>query len=399
MDIKRNFQHPARHGEFGTANLRSSTSSIEHPLSRIQHRRIGFTLIELLVVITIIGILAALITVAAIGALKKMRETEIKTQINQMDQGLVEYKNQANAFPPNCQVDGPGTDEPINEKVVLEDLKRHLKQAFPRHQEPAELIARLAGLTPQGNPLPSAQGLQGGMTAGEALVFWLGGFSSDPKYPISGEGGPSYRVSPTTPPISASERYKADPIESRKWVFPFPIAQLQPRGDDGYFDSNSSRYIEYTIKIPGQNENEAQIRRINFWQYIPRKSQQPFLYFDTSRHPPTAQFDPPAATKLSGLGPTGDGLHVHAFKKLADSPTADPKFQFINPEKFQILHSGDDDAWDNETFDAFERMSVHHVDSADAADYLLFPSGPFVGEVADTIVNFTPETKIEDAQQ
>ena len=36
--------------------------------------------------------------------------------------------------------------------------------------------------------------LHGGMTAGEALVFWLGGFSSDPKYPISGEGGPSYRI-------------------------------------------------------------------------------------------------------------------------------------------------------------------------------------------------------------
>ena len=36
--------------------------------------------------------------------------------------------------------------------------------------------------------------LPGGMSAGEAVVFWLGGFSSDEKYPISGEGGPSYLV-------------------------------------------------------------------------------------------------------------------------------------------------------------------------------------------------------------
>ena len=35
----------------------------------------------------------------------------------------------------------------------------------------------------------------------------------------------------------------------------------------------------------------------------------------------------------------------------------------------------------------------------DPAEYLLFPTGPFIGEVADTIVNFTSERKIEDAQQ
>ena len=31
--------------------------------------------------------------------------------------------------------------------------------------------------------------------------------------------------------------------------------------------------------------------------------------------------------------------------------------------------------------------------------YLLFPDGPFVGEIADTEVNFTQETTIEDAQK
>ena len=55
--------------------------------------------------ITIIGILASLITVAAVGALKAMRETEIKTEINQLDTGVMEYKNKTTAFPPNCQTD------------------------------------------------------------------------------------------------------------------------------------------------------------------------------------------------------------------------------------------------------------------------------------------------------
>src|SRR3954469_2796258 len=89
--------------------------------------RTAFTLVELLVVITIIGILAALITVAAVGALKKARQTEIKAEINQMDGGFSEIKNKTNAFPPNCQTDG---SDPINEAAVLNDLKRYMKVAF-----------------------------------------------------------------------------------------------------------------------------------------------------------------------------------------------------------------------------------------------------------------------------
>ena len=136
----------------------------------------------------------------------------------------------------------------------------------------------------------------GGMTAGEAVVFWLGGFSSDPKYPDLGRRRAvvSIRV--------GRRGTTLDPIESRKWIFPFDVTRLGPRDDDGYFDER--RRAIHRVHDP--RFNDAQGRRINFWQYTPSKSEQPYLYFDTSRHPAdgtafTIAFDPPAATERSRL--------------------------------------------------------------------------------------------------
>jgi prepilin-type N-terminal cleavage/methylation domain-containing protein len=380
--------------------MRSATQIdfAQHPASSIPHPRAAFTLIELLVVITIIGILVALLTVAAVAALRTARQTEIKAEVNQMDEALVEYKNKTTAFPPNAQTDDTDATTPtetaatpLSESQILSDLKRHLKQAFPRHQESDNLIRALAGLPAVGADAGNyPQPLAGGMSAGEALVFWLGGFSADARYPISGEGGPAYPIQS----LGAGNNASLDPIESRPWVFPFDVGRLAPRDNNNeYFDG---RFIEYTVRIKGVTQR----RRINFWQYVPRNSTQPYLYFDTSRHDPTPEFDPPAATKVSGLGPDRMGLHVHAVKKARDAAvTGVVPIQYVEPEKFQILHCGLDDAWDT---DAFERMSPHGVDEAggdptDPNEYLLYPDGPFIGEVADTIVNFTTETKLEDA--
>lgn len=350
-----------------------------------QPTRVAFTLVELLVVITIIGILAALITAAGAGALKRAQQARIKTEVDQLAMALQTYKDNAGSYPPNCQVDDTNLNveaatstEPINETQVLNDLKRHLKQAFPRHREPPELLAALAGLGASGGP-----NLPGGMSAGEALVFWLGGFSSDPKYPISGEGGPSYQI----PGLGQATNNQLDPVESRKWIYPFELARLQPRNSDKYFDPSQNRFLEYTITIPGQNNNNPQFRRINFWQYVPGKSEQPLLYFDTSRHEPEAAFDPPAATNLS---PTP--LHVHAVKMKSESAGAALGIQFANRDKFQIVHCGIDDEWGEE---AFEMMSIHGVLAKGKIvpdDVLVFPDGPFTGDAADTITNFAEGT-------
>jgi hypothetical protein len=202
------------------------------------------------------------------------------------------------------------------------------------------------------------------MKAGEALVFWLGGFSSDPKYPISGEGGPSFLVG------------DVDPIENRNWIYPAVVTRLGPRTSDGYFDEtvDGGRFVTYNVTINGV----PQQRRINFWQYFPRNSEQPYLYLDTSRYTPDV-LDPPAS----------GGLHVHALKRIINTN----EVVFATPDKYQILHCGIDGAWG----DDFDRTSY---DTAlnDPDNFLAFPTGPFTGDMADTMVNFTTESTLEDSQ-
>ena len=330
----------------------------------------GFTLVELLVVITIIAILAALLVVAASAAMNRARFARIKTELNQLDQGIEQYKNEVSGgdYPPNAMTNPTtGTMRTLSgnssPQQVANDLVRHFKKVAPRHREPVGLIKRIAGVAPTptetdviGNPI-----LAGGMTPAEALVFWLNGFSSDPKAPITGSGGPAYDYS-SNPTVNGG-------IEGRKPVFPFETTRLGPRDDNGNF---TGRFIEFQLA------NNGPTYRINFWQYYPAGSNQPIVYFDTSR--PLMDVEPM------------NGPHVHAIKQLSTGSTsAANAIRYANEGKFQILHCGLDEKWGD-----FTTMSI--VDTPSATSMLLFPKGPFTQDLADTITNFTTGT-LEDAQQ
>jgi prepilin-type N-terminal cleavage/methylation domain-containing protein len=355
------------------------------PRSSLLVPRRAFTLVELLVVITIIGILAALITVAAAGALKRAHQAQIKTEMNQLDMAFQTYRDSNGSYPPNCvDLVSPTNWNATIQNQVFTDLKRHIKQAFPRSRESDDLLRLLCGLNAQTDAASYATPLPNGMSAGEAIVFWLGGFSSDPKYPISGDGGPAYDI--TANGIGNANNNRLEPL-GRKWVFPFATTRLLPRDTNNYFDNTNSRFIEYISPIVVNGV--PQKRRINFWQYVPAKSEQPYLYFDVSRHTPI-EFDPPANANTS----------IYAIKQLGSSVVdpANPKcgeVRFANDGKIQILHPGIDDDWgDLPTAQGKLQIDFATATSSTScpASLLFYPTGPWTGELADTIVNFSEAT-------
>ena len=340
----------------------------------------AFTLTELLIVIAIIAVLAGLIAAAAVNALRAARRNSIVMDIKNLSAAIENFKTDYGAYPPNGMNVSPLNPPPAGSPAALiqSDFARMFKKAFPRHKESPELIRALCG---QNIGAPTGQNLENGMTAAEALYFWFGGFSSDEQYPISGPGGPSFATNGPEP---------GEVMEDRNIRYEFDRGRLGPRTDDGIFDVASGRFLTFSADLNnnGSFTDPGEERQINMWRFMPKGSEQPLLYFDVSRHKP-AQLDPPASSTNA----------IYALKQLREGVTsgttglAARQVVFVNPGKFQVLHSGLDDDWGDYTATNIDNVTTTRVE-----DMLLFPTGPFIGPIADNLSNFTDGT-LEDASE
>jgi type II secretory pathway pseudopilin PulG len=150
--------------------------------------------VELLIVMAILGILAGLlawgVNAARVAILKRAQAFEVQSIASAVEA----YRTKYGDYPPD------GSSWPV--------MDAHLRKAFPNI-----LASELALLNPAlstangyirndndltgSHPhlaryISTAPGLRSGRVfdAAEALVFFLGGFSSDPQRPITGPGGP-----------------------------------------------------------------------------------------------------------------------------------------------------------------------------------------------------------------
>lgn len=312
----------------------------------------AFTLVELLVVIGIIAALASLILVAGSAAIRAAREAAIQTECVQLADGFQAYTNDVSggSFPPNV-AGHPQAD-------ALNAFNRHFNKAFGSHRESPELI-RLLATGVSSNSDYSLTGTAGALTPYESVVFWLGGFSDDPKYPISGPGGPSYRIT------------DGEDFAARGKIFDFEQTRLGPT-TNGQF---SGRYIEY----PDPRDNTI-TRRINLWYYVPKNLTVPYAYFDSSGKP---KFE----TAWNNVVP------IKALKVNASAQTVG-NLRLANDGKCQILAAGLDDTWGN----LAENNAVDWSMPATQYNGLLYPEGPWTGELADTITNFGTGRTLEDSQ-
>ena len=341
-------------------------------------KRAAFTLTELLIVIAIIAVLASLVTAAAVNALRAGKRTQILLEMKQMDGAMADFKNDYGAYPPNGfnpnPSSNPATGTPA--RLVQSDFERMFKKAFPRHNEPIGLIHALCGQNPSGPNLPN------GMNAEEALYFWLGGFSDDPQYPISGPGGPSYVWKDN----NRSGDVTNEILENRKRRYEFDLGRLYPRNDDGSFAGR-------TLSQPYPDPQDPSVtRQINFWEYTPKGSKKPFVYFDVSRYKPV-QYDPAGEMPQPGDDEIANVFAIKQLRQGVSTPSNMNDFVFVNSGKCQILHAGLDDAWGTRNFGgSFTNLSNP------PASYILYPSGPFVGDAADTLANFA-DGPLADSQE
>lgn len=351
--------------------MKHSPTNNSRPATRNSNRP-AFTLTELLIVIAIIAVLASLATAAAINAMNKAKTTRIALEIKELERSLLTFKEDFQTFPPNAVTeDGNATSV----RQVESDITRAVKKMFPRATEPAELLKKLAGDPTANNPTPVNAGGRlltgsvGGLSGGEALVFWLSGFSEDEQYPFSGTGGPSF-VPNDGPEL----------LENRNFIGEFDLTRFGPRDSNGAF---AGRYITY--QDPRDN---SVTRRINLWTYTPANSEQPYIYFDVSKLKPQEMFPKYGFALLSITNPADTNAPlVRPIRRTVETSTGTvttyQQTKFANDGKFQILHAGLDDAWGEPS--QWEAIAQENSPT-------LFPTGPFTGDIADTLTNFTQGT-------
>ncbi len=243
--------------------------------------RSGFTLVEVLVVTVIIGILLALVSTVVFPALGDAKEFAISSELSQMSMAMESLKAEY------------GTGNPPADLSSSDDLYNYVVRTFPQFKydpdsanpqnpdllTPTNLQAYLSKAPSSGGPGVNTSAFD----PGNALVFWLVGFSDNQANPFDGH---------------------ADRMNGTKMTSPFYEFDTDRLGTD------SEDYIRYFPKLSGDDYDTDNADLDNI---IKPKS---FLYFDKRAY----------GTAYSGFS---------AYQKYSTAPP-----NYYNPKGTQIINAG-----------------------------------------------------------
>lgn len=261
-----------------------------------RQRRSGFTLVEMLVVIVIIAILAAFLLPAINNARKAALRNRVAVEINNLAGGIEAYKEKNGDFPPDFR----------NRGIV----ERHIRDVWSRIA-PEEFQAFMNLTFPNNGQISRVD-------PAEAIVFWLGGFSDDPKYPFTGPGGPF---------LVANNN----------------IVGGNPDRNSGVFQVDKARLTQKTENLNGvvvivSNDEEILFGAPNlndlFPVLQPKGLQTPYAYFDARTYADNVY--PPRNVTAAGMGQAVPYLSDRVLRTVNNNPI----YEWVNPDTFQIISAG-----------------------------------------------------------
>lgn len=301
-----------------------------------QMRQRGFTLVELLVVIVIIGILIGILLPAINAVRKRGQITAISFEVQNLKNAIEQYKQTYGDYPP----DGS------NWMVV----RNHIRAIFPRiNRDELELFTRLTWVRGTNQTY---------MDPSEALVFFLGGFSDDPRLPFTGEGGPFsanrtnsfFEFDPERLTLDSEAVYKViyNYGGNRMWVY-IPSASTDERNIHGNMGPEYINYEDDGAEIVFESLEELPddyAKNDVFPAYLPENCTVPYTYFDSRTYIPRriysgsrpAQF-PMWDSAISGqLRP----YRSDNVRPVVDGADDQYPAKFINEDSYQIISAGID---------------------------------------------------------
>ncbi len=295
------------------------TSIATRPVQR------GFTLVELLMVIAILGVLAGLAVFGVNAGRRAIMRQAIAMEVSQLNQAVEAYKTKYGEYPPD------GTS--------LAAFKTHFQSVFPNlHPHELRIFDTTVSRISNAN-VPDGSGV---MDPAEAMVFCLGGFSNDPKFPFTGPGGPVHLEYPSGTKITS------DVVDPYSGNYRDVIKQYNVDRNAAFYDFGQDRLSIEIVGNVTKSYDDVQFgtgaENDFFPVYVPKSRKVPIVYFSAS----TYSFQVGQNVYYNNYAVAGSSAAGVARPYKSDqvnttAATQDRKYRYMNEKSFQIISAGLDD--------------------------------------------------------